>query len=76
MNLRDASEATKKMICHLALLGWETLPGGGFAIAAGGIEDEARELFGAESISGDRVVVRGERGESFMALYRQAAVSH
>jgi hypothetical protein len=72
-DLRAVSEAAKRMICHLAARGWQVPAEGGFAVDAAGIEDEARELFGAESISGGRVVVRGERGESFMALYRRAA---
>jgi hypothetical protein len=72
-DLRDVSEATKRMICHLAAHGWQVPEEGGFAVVAVGIEEEARELFGAESISDGHVVVPGERGESFMTLYRRAA---
>jgi hypothetical protein len=78
MNLNDLDpknlpQPVKFMLVHLALCGWEALPGDAFSTATVA-ENVMREVFGEDAcIKRGRLIVTGPTARDFMALYRRAA---
>jgi hypothetical protein len=84
IDLMNAPDSIKRVICHLAACGFATRADGGFSVSAkGGLRTDAgfrrdvRKVFGfSASVSftkAHRLIVKGDKGREFLELYKRAA---
>lgn len=73
IDLKNAPDDIKLMICVLGAHGWETVEGGFRVRVDAKAKSAASRLFPEEPVVDDKLTVTGEPAESFMSLYRRAA---